>query len=181
MLIGGPPASGKTTLAAALAPALGAAPLDLDAATGPLTALVLELIGARDLSEHEAAALTRDRRYATLLALAGDIARAGLPTVLTAPFTRERTPAGWAAATAELAQDAEPRLVWLTVPAAESVRRLESRAAARDTGKRADPAAWLASLPIDPPSVEHLALDGTVSVGALVEAVRADLAERTEA
>ena len=45
MLIGGPPATGKSTLAAALAPQLGAALLDLDVATGPLTRVVSELIG----------------------------------------------------------------------------------------------------------------------------------------
>jgi LacI family transcriptional regulator len=37
VLIGGPPATGKSTLAAALAPHLAAALLDLDVATGPLT------------------------------------------------------------------------------------------------------------------------------------------------
>ena len=45
MLIGGPPATGKTTLAEALAPRLDAALLDLDVATGPLTAVVAGLAG----------------------------------------------------------------------------------------------------------------------------------------
>jgi shikimate kinase len=43
VLIGGPPATGKSTLAAALAPHLDAAILDLDVATGPLTRVVSDL------------------------------------------------------------------------------------------------------------------------------------------
>ena len=40
VLVAGPPATGKSTLATALAPHLGAAILDLDVATGPLTRVV---------------------------------------------------------------------------------------------------------------------------------------------
>ena len=45
VLIGGPPATGKSTLAMALAPRLDAALLDLDVATGPLTRVVSQLSG----------------------------------------------------------------------------------------------------------------------------------------
>src|SRR6266567_2151723 len=45
ILIGGPPATGKSTMAAALAPRLGAALLDLDVATGPLTRVISGLTG----------------------------------------------------------------------------------------------------------------------------------------
>jgi predicted kinase len=45
ILIGGPPATGKSTLAEALAPRLGAALLDLDVATGPLTRVISGLTG----------------------------------------------------------------------------------------------------------------------------------------
>ena len=70
VLIGGPPATGKSTLAAALAPHLGAALLDLDVATGPLTRVVSELVGVRDLDDAVLAGLTRAARYDTLLGLA---------------------------------------------------------------------------------------------------------------
>src|SRR5450755_294438 len=70
VLLGGPPATGKSTLAAALAPHLDAAILDLDVATGPLTRVVSELIGVRDLHDPVLAGLTRDARYDTLLGLA---------------------------------------------------------------------------------------------------------------
>src|SRR6267154_5697353 len=90
VLIGGPPATGKSTLASALAPELGAALLDLDVATGPLTRVVSGLIGVRDLEDPVLAGLTRDARYDTLLQLADANLRAGLPVVLVAPFSRER-------------------------------------------------------------------------------------------
>ena len=49
VLVSGPPATGKSTLATALAPRLRAALPDLDVATGPLTRVVSELIGVHDL------------------------------------------------------------------------------------------------------------------------------------
>ena len=115
MLIGGPPATGKSTLATALAPELGAALLDLDAATGPLTRVVSGLIGVRDLDDPVLAGLTRDARYDTLLDLADANLRAGLPVVLVAPFSRERAdPAAWAATAERIAAD--PVMVWLHLP-----------------------------------------------------------------
>src|SRR5580692_5294569 len=68
VLIGGPPATGKSTLAAALAPEMGAALLDLDVVTGPLTRVVSGLVGVRDLEDPVLAGLTRAARYDTLIA-----------------------------------------------------------------------------------------------------------------
>lgn len=178
VFVGGPPASGKTTLARALGDARGAVVLDLDVATGPLTALVLELIGARDLSDARAAELTRDRRYETLLNLAVAVTRAGVSAVLVAPFTLESTAAGWTAATRRLSGSAT-RLVWLTVPQAELARRLLARGAARDLVKRQDTDAWLASLPPGPPSAPHLVVDGTQPLARMVALVLDDLAAVT--
>lgn len=174
VFVGGPPASGKTTLARAVGESLGAVVLDLDVATGPLTALVLELIGARDLGDDRAAALTRDRRYQTLFDLAVAVTRAGVPAVLVAPFTVESSAAGWAAATRRFAGSAT-RLVWLTAPPAELARRLVARGAARDAVKSQDTDAWLASLPVDPPSAPHLEVDATQPLAAMVAVVLDDL------
>ena len=66
VLIGGPPATGKSTLAMALAPRLEAAVLDLDVATAPLTRVVSELTGLHDLDDPALAGLTREARYDTL-------------------------------------------------------------------------------------------------------------------
>jgi predicted kinase len=174
VLVGGPPATGKSTLAEALAPHLGAAILDLDVATGPLTALVSELIGVRDLHDPALAGLTRDARYATLLDLADANLRAGRPVVLVAPFSAERAQhSAWAAATRRIAGD--PTMVWLHLPAGELIQRLTRRALARDEGKISDPGSFLAALDLGPPVGPHLALDASQPTAALVAAVLSHL------
>ncbi|HEY0935388.1 MAG TPA: ATP-binding protein [Trebonia sp.] len=170
VLIGGPPATGKSTLAAALAPRLEAALLDLDVATGPLTRVVSGLAGTRDLDDPELARLTRDARYNTLLDLAGDNLRAGRPVVLVAPFSAERSrPSAWAATTRRI--PAPATMVWLHLPAQELIRRLTGRGAARDENKIRDPASYLAGLDLGPPVIPHLALEATRPAAELVDAV----------
>jgi predicted kinase len=174
VLIGGPPATGKTTLATALAPRLEAALLDLDVATGPLTRVVSELAGTGDLDDPVLAGLTRAARYDTLLGLAEDNLRAGRPVVLVAPFSAERArPAAWAATTRRL--PARAVMVWLHLPAGELVRRLTRRGLDRDENKIRDPAAYLTGLDLDPPVIPHLALDAAQPVAGLVESVLAAL------
>ena len=177
LLISGAPATGKSTLAVALAPRLGAALLDLDVATGPLTTVVSELLGASDLSAPQLAACTRAPRYETLFALAEDNLRAGLSVVLVAPFTAERTAAGWRAATDRLAPYADGlTLVWLHLPPGELADRLIRRGATRDRDKLRSPDAFLATVPPDPPAAPHLALDARLPVAHLVERVVAHVA-----
>ena len=159
VFVGGPPASGKTTLAAALARALHAALIDLDTATGPLTALVLELLGAGDLDEQRAARMTRRPRYETVLGLAEDSLRAGTSAVVVAPLTAERDAEVWSQLTGRLAPLAEVRLVWLVVGREELAARLRARAAVRDVRKLADPLAYAAGLDLSEPGPPHLALD----------------------
>ena len=115
VLIGGPPATGKTTLATALAPHLGAAVLDLDVATGPLVRVVSDLTGVHDLDDPVLAGLTRDARYEALLGLAEANMRAGRPVVLVAPFSAERArPSAWAATAQRIPGDAT--MIWLHLP-----------------------------------------------------------------
>ena len=170
VFIGGPPATGKSTLGTALAPRLGAAIVDLDVATGPLTRVVSELTGAQDLQDPVLARLTRDARYDTLLDLAGANLQAGRPVVLVAPFSAERARrAAWDAAARRLAAD--PVMVWLYLPPGELIRRLTRRDLARDRDKIRDPASYLAALDLAPPVVPHLALDASQPTGALVRSV----------
>jgi predicted kinase len=172
VLIGGAPGTGKSTLATALAPRLGAAVLDLDVATGPLTTVVSDLIGAGDLSDPRIAALTRGPRYDTLYALAAHQLSLGLPVVLAAPFTAERSAAGWATVAQRLAPHAGARtLVWLHLPPADVVARLRRRGAARDGGKVRDPDTFIAALDGAPPAVPHLPLDATAPTADLVRRV----------
>ena len=170
VLIGGPPATGKSTLAMALAPRLDAALLDLDVATGPLTRVVSELTGRPDLDDPMLAGLTRDARYDTLLGLAEANLTAGRPVVLVAPFSAERArPPAWAAVTRRL--PGEATMVWLHLPPGELVRRLTARALGRDENKIRDPAAYLAGIDLEPPVIPHLALDASGPTAELVRSV----------
>ncbi len=170
VLIGGPPATGKSTLAAALAPELGAAVLDLDVATGPLTRVVSDLVGVRDLDDPVLAGLTRAARYDTLLGLAEANLRAGRPVVLVAPFSAERAqPSAWADTTRRLAGD--PTMVWLHLPTDELIRRLTRRALTRDENKIRDPASFLTNLDLQPPAIAHLPLDAAQPTATLVSSV----------
>ena len=179
ILLSGAPATGKSTLAAALAPRLGAALLDIDVATGPLTAVVCGLIGVADLGDPRIARLTRGPRYETLFALAEENLRAGRPVVLVAPFTAERSAAGWATVVDRLpAQAGDLVLGWLHLPPDQLVERLKLRAAERDSDKVRNPAAFLAAVDRDPPAVPHLALDATRPVADLVDLVLAEVACR---
>ena len=167
VLIGGPPATGKSTLAMALAPRLNAAVLDLDTATAPLTRVVSDLAGVHDLDDPVLAGLTRDARYDTLLALAEANLMAGRPVVLVAPFSAERArPSAWAATTRRI--PAQATMVWLHLPPAELIRRLTQRGLARDENKIRDPASYLTGLDLEPPAIPHLALDASQPTDALV-------------
>jgi predicted kinase len=170
VLIGGPPATGKTTLAMALAPRLDAALLDLDVATAPLMRVVSKLTGLHDLDDPALAGLTRDARYDTLLGLAAANVAAGRPVVLVAPFTLERSRvSAWAATTKRIPGSAT--MVWLYLKPVELVRRLTERGLARDESKLRDPASYLTGLDLEPPAIPHLALDASQPTTTLVTAV----------
>jgi predicted kinase len=175
VLIGGPPATGKSTLAMALAPRLNAAVLDLDTATAPLTRVVADLAGVHDLDDPVLAGLTRDARYDTLLALAEANLMAGRPVVLVAPFSAERArPSAWAATIQRI--PVEATMVWLHLPPAELIRRLAQRGHARDETKIRDPASYLTGLDLEPPAIPHLALDASQPTDALVRSLLDHLA-----
>jgi predicted kinase len=170
VLIGGPPATGKSTLAMALAPRLDAALLDLDVATGPLTRVVSQVSGLHDLDDPVLAGLTRDARYDTLLGLAAANVSAGRPVVLVAPFSLERSRvSAWDATTARI--PAPATMVWLHLAPGELIRRLTERGLARDESKLRDPASYLTGLDVEPPVIPHLALDASQPVEALVSSV----------
>jgi predicted kinase len=172
VLISGPPASGKSTLAAAVAAGLRAALLDQDVLTGALTEVVGTLVGTDDLDDPELAGLTRTARYEAVIATAEHTLRAGTPVVLVAPFTAERAdPAAWQAVRDRLAAaGGRPVLVWLRLPTGELVRRLRSRGAERDRGKLADPDAF-AGRELNPPVVEHVPVDATAGLEQQLEDV----------
>jgi predicted kinase len=176
VLLAGAPATGKSTLSRLVARELRAAVIAQDVATGPLVSVVQRLVGIDDLDDPRLAGLTREPRYRVVLDLAVDNLAAGMPVVLVAPFTSERTdPAAWSATRDRLvAAGGTPMLVWLRLEPTEVLRRLRERGAARDAAKLADEAAYLAGLAATarkPPVVSHLALDATRPPDVLARAV----------
>ena len=177
LVVSGAPATGKSTLGAALARELGAALIDLDTATAPLVAVVSGLVGTDDLDDPRLAGRVRAARYETVTALAEDSLRAGTPVVVVGPFTRERhDPAAWAAVVGRLTvAGGEPHLLWLSLPAAVAVARLQGRGAARDRAKLTDVPAYLDGLDLTPPQVPHVLVDSGAPIVEQVSAVRAAL------
>jgi len=163
-VVAGAPATGKSVFGAALARAAGAAPLDQDVLTGPLTAVVAGLVGAApgDLDDPRVRAATRTATYDALLGAAAGCLAAGLSVVLVAPFTAERSdPGAWAALEARLNAPGGTVLAWTICPPAEVARRLAERGAPRDRRKLADLDAFLRSGALDPPKVPHIVVDTT--------------------
>lgn len=177
LVVSGAPATGKTTLGAALARDLGTALIDLDTATAPLISVVSHLVGTDDLDDPRLGGSVRVARYETVTAVAEDCLRAGTSVVLVAPFTRERQdPAVWCALAARLtAAGGEPRLVWISLPAAVAEARLKARGAARDKTKAFDGSTYPAGLEVAPPQVPHVIVQGESSTVEQVSVIRAAL------
>jgi predicted kinase len=177
VLLAGPPASGKSVLGAALARDLGAVLLDQDVMTGPLTAVLSEALGADgDLDHPLLRQATRQAVYDALLDTAVHNMETGNAVVMVAPFTAERTvPAEWERVRRRLRQaGGEARLVWLSCPDEELVRRMRNRAATRDRSKLADIRGFLASPALRPPVVEHTVVDAMAPMAEqLRQALRA--------
>ncbi len=177
VVVCGPPAAGKSTLARSLARALAATLLDQDVLTGPLTEVVLTLLGTEDLDGATAKQATRAARYETLLAVAEDNLHVGGPVVLVAPFSNERRdPAAWGRLRERLGRaGGSATLVWLRLDGDELLRRMAARSAGRDAPKLADGAAYVASVDLAPPVVAHLAVDAAQPTATQCELVLGQL------
>lgn len=162
MVVCGPPGVGKTRTGAALAQRLPAALLDLDSITNPLVDVIAAAMGVRgDYASPDLARLVREPRYACLTAAARDCLQAGLPVVMVAPFTRERTdPKAWQRLSASLRDaNGEPCLVWLRA----DEQLVRSRMGHRDADRDQVMLAGERGIDVLPPVVPHLEVDATLT------------------
>jgi predicted kinase len=178
VLLAGWPGSGKSTVGQALARRLRATLVDQDAVTGPLVAVVADLVGVHDLDDERLAGPTRQPRYQTIVHVAEENLRIGNPVVLVAPFSLERRDLHtWESLERRLrVAGGAPLLVWLQLDPAAVVRRLQARGAPRDLIKLADPAAFVAGLREGQPVGPHLVVDAARSPEAIVTDVLSALA-----
>jgi len=157
VVVSGPPASGKTTLAAGLAHALHHAFIDLDIVTGTMTRATLALAGADETAlDGELGARLRDARYGAVLDTAAANLGVGLGVVLSGPFTHERTEsARWNGLRERLGC---PDTTLICLELAEPLRRerMRARDAPRDRAK----------LRAEEPSVTTDPLPGAIRIDA---------------
>lgn len=153
VVLAGAAGTGKSTLGALLARRVGAALLDFDTLTEPLSAALLAGEGEDWGSWHERE-VVRPLRYATLTAVALEVLAAGVGVVAAAPWTRELGDRAWFDELGERAGERGGRLAVAHLRCDEPVRlaRLARRGAARDAGRQPWP-------PGPEPTVPHLALD----------------------
>jgi predicted kinase len=163
VLVSGPPAAGKTTLATALATALHYAIVDLDTVTGPLTRAALRLSGEDGAAiDSSAGQRLRASRYETLFDVASANLAAGIGVVIAAPFSAERSsPARFEDLVRRLCPgDRADSVALLYIDTSDDVvrRRLKSRNADRDRAKLLRAPAAARPAPLVP---QAIALDGT--------------------
>ena len=153
VVLAGAAGTGKSTLGALLARRLGAALLDFDTLTEPLSAA---LLAGEELGTPREREVVRPLRYATLTAVALEVLACGVGVVAAAPWTRELGDHAWFVDLHARVGERGGRLVVARLRCDEPVRlaRLARRGALRDTGRPPSP-------PAPEPVVPHLGLDTT--------------------
>jgi predicted kinase len=166
-LVAGAPGSGKSTLARPLAVRLGAALIDRDSATAPLTRIVAGLVGAEpdDLDDPRMRDVLGDAAYEAAFATARETLAVGTTVVVVAPFTRALADACTTRRVQQQLGGPDLRVVMVQCPEDERRRRLARRAAPRDTRKLAASHPSTATLP----GVPHVLVDGRLHLDAQVD------------
>jgi len=165
-MVSGSPASGKTTLATALAAVARYVLIDLDTVTGPLTHAALRASGEDESAiDTHAGEQLRAARYDTLIDVAAANLEIGLGVVIAAPFTRERSsPRRFEHVVRKLREGrphAEVALVYIDAPADLVRQRLTARNAPRDRAKLSRAPTRKHEAPLVPGA---LVLDGSQSL-----------------
>jgi predicted kinase len=183
LLIAGPPASGKSMVGASLARTLGAALIDLDAATEPLLSVIESLANVDDIDDPRLVTLTRADRYETITRLAEDNLRVGNTVLLVAPFSEERKNLrAWEELVDRLhrAAGGAVTMIWLYLSREEVLQRMRARGADRDEPKLSKEQRFIDQLDLGPPIGPHIPIHAVGSVDQIVASIvmqlRADLA-----
>lgn len=183
LLIAGPPASGKSVVAASLARTLGAALIDLDVATEPLLSVIRSLVQVEDIDDPRLATLTRAHRYETIKRLAEDNLRLGNTVLLVAPFTEERRNLhAWEELVDRLhrAAGGAVAMIWLYLSREELLQRMRARGANRDEPKLSREQKFIDQLELGSPVGPHISIHAVGSVDEIVRSIviqlQADLA-----
>jgi predicted kinase len=182
LLIAGPPASGKSLVAASLARTLGATLIDLDVATEPLLSVVQSLVNVDDIDDPRLATLTRAARYETITCLGEENIRVGQSVLLVAPFTEERKKLdAWEALDRRLQQAGAGAvtMVWLYLSREELLQRMRARGAERDEAKLIKEQRFIDQLDLGPPVGPHIRIHAVGSVEQIARSIvmqRADFA-----
>ncbi len=178
LMVGGPPGSGKSTLARALAPVLDASLLDLDTATGPLSALIASSQGVKDYSDAQFSGLTRNARYTTLLDLAKENLQAHQSVVVTAPFTKEACGEGiWDEFCAIARQISSFQFIWISIDQDLQLTRLKKRGETRDAEKTSSSASYSLQAPRFRPKQPTMFLEASSPLESKVASVVSRLAK----
>ena len=135
ILVAGEPASGKSTLARALARKLGAAYLDMDTISFPfLERCIREDHGFKDSARYRDH--YRDAEYRSLLATAADNLATGIDCIVVAPFRLERANPALAAYLRERFRiDATTVGIDIRIDRKRQLENIVSRGEARDAVK----------------------------------------------
>ncbi len=178
IIVSGPPASGKTTLATALASALRYAIMDLDTVTGPLTRAAMRSAATNEAAlDTPAGQQLRASRYETLLDIAAANLEIGIGVVLAAPFTEERSAPDRFGYVVRRLRPGNPddgvALLYIDAPADVVRMRLETRNAPRDRAKLLRSPAGTGPAP---PLPSAIVLDGTQGVAEQLAAALVALA-----
>jgi predicted kinase len=192
IVVAGPPASGKTTLATGLAAALGWMIADLDAVTGALTRAALQLAGADETAiDGDLGEQIRAARYDALLTVATANLEIGRGVVLAGPFTAELADSRrWRALARRLHAPGvagDVILVYVDCPADLRWERLRARDAVRDRAKPAHPPAeprlapGLAPVVVDAARPLAEQVDSVLAAIAAIAAIAAPLAAGPQA
>ena len=162
-VISGVAGSGKTTLAHAWAPTMGAAIVELDVVAANVVDTALR--EHPEATQWQINAAYRAQRYRCLIdAITSERRSASVMAV--APFTQEIAgEAPWAQFVRDIGGD-PVHLVWVQTGARALSERIALRGAARDEG-RSD-----AAVPTPPPVVPHHAVKGELPVPEIVATLR---------